>query len=110
VTLRAGRPRWATRVLAEIRRLVARRTVRFTFKATEELAELALDEDDALQILAGLSVDDLLGRIESERAPEWLYVFKPEVAGSQLYVKVVVRSECVIVSFHSDEGDDDEEG
>jgi len=87
-----GRPRGATRVLAEIHRLVARRLVRFTFKASEELGELVLDEKDALQILAGLSVAYVVGRIESERTPEWLYVFKPEVGGSLLYVKLIVRS------------------
>ena len=79
-------------MLAEIHRLVARRLVRFTFKASEELGELVLDEKDALQILAGLSVADVVGRIESERTPEWLYVFKPEVGGSLLYVKLIVRS------------------
>ena len=98
-------------MLAEIHRLVARRLVRFTFKATEELAQLGLelDEEDALQILAELSADDLATRIESDRAAEWLYVFRPEVAGVILYVKLVVRSECVVVSFHEDEGNDDEE-
>jgi hypothetical protein len=98
-------------VLAEIHRLVARRLVRFTFKAGEELAqlELELDEEDALQVLAELSPDDLAGRIESKRAPEWLYIFRPDVAGVILYVKLIVRSECVVVSFHEDEGDDDEE-
>ena len=37
-------------MLAEIHRLVARRLVRFTFKAVEELAqlELQLDEEDGL--------------------------------------------------------------
>ena len=106
-----GRPRWVTRVLAEIHRLVARRLVRFTFKAGEELAqlELELDEEDALQVLAELSPDDLAERMESVRAPEWLYIFKPDVAGVLLYVKLIVRSECVVVSFHEDEGDDDEE-
>ena len=101
-----GRPRWARRVLAEIHRLVARRLVRFTFKAGEELTqlELELDEEDALQILAELSPDDLAGRIQSERAPEWLYIFKPDVAGVILYVKLIVRSECVVVSFHEEEG------
>jgi Motility quorum-sensing regulator, toxin of MqsA len=103
-----GRPRWATRVLAEIHRLVASRLVRFTFKASEELGELALDEEDALQILAELSGADLVGRLKSVRTPEWLYIFKPEVGGSVLYVKLIVRAECLVVSFHEDEGDDDD--
>lgn len=62
-----------------------------------------------MQILAELSPDDPAGRIESERAHEWLYIFKPDVAGVVLYVKLILRSECVVVSFHQDEGDDDEE-
>jgi hypothetical protein len=94
-------------VLAEIHRLVARRLVRFTFKASEELGELALDAEDALQILAELSVADLAGRLESARTPEWLYIFKPEVGGSLLYVKLIVRAECLVVSFHEDEGVED---
>jgi len=35
-----------------------------------------------LQILAELSADDVAARIESNRATEWLYVFRPEVAAS----------------------------
>jgi hypothetical protein len=98
-------------VLRAIRARVTRRLVRFTFKAVEELAllDLALDEDDALGILADLSVRDVAGRIESERTDEWLYVFKPEVSGTILYVKLILRSECVVISFHEDQGDDDEE-
>lgn len=103
-----SRPRWATRVLDEIHRLVARRLVRFTFKASEELGELSLDEGDALEILAGLSGADLVGRLESARTPEWLYIFKPEVGGSVLYVKLIVRAECLVVSFHEDEVDEDD--
>ena len=58
----------------------------------------------ALQILSELVVGDLVGRIESERAPEWLYVFKPEVACTVLYLKLIVRADCVVISFHDDEG------
>lgn len=98
-------------MLAEIHRLVALGRVRFTLKATEELAalEMGLDEQDALQILSKLVVGDLVGRIESERAPEWLYMFKPEVAGTVLYPKLIVRADCVVISFHDDEGDSDED-
>ena len=108
---RKGRPRWAERVLAEIHRLVALGRVRFTLKATQELAalELGFDEQDALQILSEPRVADLVGRVDSERAPEWLYVCKPEVSGTVLCVKLIVRSECVVISFHEDEGDADEE-
>jgi hypothetical protein len=111
VSKRKSQPRWAVLVLAEIRRLVALGRVRFTLKATQELAalELGLDEQDALQILSEMRVADLRGRVESECTPEWLYVCKPEVGRINLYVKLIVRSECVVISFHEDEGDADEE-
>jgi hypothetical protein len=40
-----------------------------------------------------------------------MYVFKPAVAGTVVYLKLVLRAECVVVSFHEDEGEgeDDEE-
>jgi hypothetical protein len=38
-----------------------------------------------------------------------MYAFKPAVAGTVVYVKLVVRSDCLVVSFHEDEGEDDEE-
>jgi hypothetical protein len=40
-----------------------------------------------------------------------MYVFKPEVEGLVLYVKLVLRGDCIVVSFHEDEGgahEDDE--
>jgi len=65
-------------VLAEVHRLAARRQVRFSAKAVRELAvlDLALDEEDALQVLSRLKPGDLVGRVESEHTPEWLYVFE----------------------------------
>lgn len=57
-----GRPRWATRVLAGVHRLVALRRVRFTLKAIDELEELelALDEEDAIRVIADLKLGDLV--------------------------------------------------
>jgi hypothetical protein len=97
-------------VLAEIHRLAALRRIRFTLKATEEFAtlDMGFDESDALQILSELRLADLVSRVESERAPEWLYVFKPEVGDTVLYLKLIVRTDCVVISFHEDEGEGDE--
>jgi len=36
-----------------------------------------------------------------------MYVFKPVVAGMVVYLKVVVRDECLVVSFHEDEVDEE---
>lgn len=34
-------------------------------------------------------------------------MFKPEVAGAVLYVKMLLKLDCVVVSFHRDEADDE---
>jgi hypothetical protein len=61
-------------------------------------------------VLAALNADDFAERFESEHTGEWMYVFKPSVAGTVVYLKLVLRAECVVVSFHEDEGKADEEG
>jgi hypothetical protein len=38
-----------------------------------------------------------------------MYVFKPSVASTTVYVKLILRAECLVVSFHEDEGESDEE-
>lgn len=98
--------RWLPGVLKRITELAAARKVRFTLKARHELAALqfGLDEQDASDLLANLTVADSAGRVLSRATGEWLYVFKPALAGAILYVKLVVRSNCVVVSFHEDEG------
>jgi hypothetical protein len=48
--------------------------------------------------------------VKSERTGEWLYVFKPTVAEMLFYVKLAVRANCLVVSFHEDEGVEDDEG
>jgi hypothetical protein len=72
--------RWATSILRQIRGLAARRTVRFTLKAFQELSRLGmgLDEDDACDVLANLTRRDLVGRLVSEKTGEWMYVFHEE--------------------------------
>ena len=71
--------------------------------------ELGLDEEDACDILAKLAVEDSAGRLASAATGEWMYLFKPELAGTVLYVKLILRSNCVVVSFHEDEGGSNEE-
>lgn len=49
-----------------------------------------------------------VGRLKSKATGEWRYLFKPSLAGVVLYVKVILRSDCIVVSFH-EEGEGDEE-
>ncbi|MGH6690012.1 MAG: type II toxin-antitoxin system MqsR family toxin [Gammaproteobacteria bacterium] len=102
---------WATPVLRRVRRLAAERKVRFTLEAFQELARLdiGLDEEDACDVLEKLTPSDLVGRLASEKNGEWMYVFNPSVAGIALYVKVVLRSDCVVISFHEEEDSDEDQ-
>jgi hypothetical protein len=104
-------PRWLPRVVARIRELAAARRVLFTLKARRELAFLGigLDEEDACDVLAGLTARDSAGRIASAATDEWMYLFKPLLSGTVLYVKVILRSDCIVISFHEDEGTGHEE-
>jgi len=56
-----------------------------------------------------LATDDSAGRLGSTARGEWMYLFKPRLAGMVLYVKLIVRNDCVVISFHEDEGDLHEE-
>ena len=92
--------------LRRIRRLAVERKVQFTLKALQELAslDLELDVEDACDVLARLEGTDLVERLRSELTGEWMYVFKPRVAAVVLYVKVILRNACLVVSFHEDQG------
>jgi hypothetical protein len=101
-------PRWLPRVLARVHELASAEKVQFTLKAVQELAALDLDVDDAREVLQGLSAKDSAGRVVSAQTSEWMYVFKPVVGATTVYLKLVVRTECVVVSFHEEESGDDE--
>lgn len=85
--------------------------MRFTGKAIRELSALdvGLDVQDACDVLAALTADDFAARFESASTGEWMYVFKPFVAGRSVYLKLILRADCLVVSFHEDEGEFDEE-
>jgi len=104
-------PRWLPRLLRRIRELAGRHRVLFTLKATRELATLALglDARDACEILGALTATEFVARFRSSRTGAWMYVFRPHVAGTIVYLKLILRQECVVVSFHEDEGKADEE-
>lgn len=53
--------RWHTIALRRIKDLAIARQVAFTLKALRELAELGLDEEDACDVLAGLTAEDCTG-------------------------------------------------
>jgi len=99
-------PRWLPRILASVRECAAEGKFRLTAKAARELAALGagLDPEDVRHVLLGLTAGDSAGRRTSSTTREWMYVFKPEIGGEAVYVKLVIRDECVVISFHEDEG------
>ena len=99
---------WLTKALRRIKELADARRVWFTLKALRELSQLGLDEEDAREVLAGLTVGDSAGRRKSAKTSEWMYVFKPELGRTVLYIKVLLRTNCVLISFHEDEVASDE--
>jgi hypothetical protein len=102
-------PRGIAKIVARVRALAAQGKVRFTAKAYHELSSLGLDATDACEALGHLKASDFNDRIASLIGGEWMYVFKPFVGDAPLYVKLILRNDCVVISFHDDEGADDEE-
>jgi hypothetical protein len=96
-------PRWAASALAAIRDRAARGHVRFTLKSITELAMLGLDEADICEILADIRPSDACSRLRSISTHEWMYVFKPHVGATILYIKVIVRASCIVISCHDDQ-------
>jgi hypothetical protein len=104
-------PRWLPVVLKRIHELAASGRVRFTLKALRELAALdaGLDETDACDLLQRLRASESGGRLRSKGTREWLYVFLPRVGGETHYIKVLLRSDCVIISFHEQVDDEEDD-
>ncbi len=101
-------PGWLPRVLIRIHEFAKQRRVRITLKAQRESAALGFDLTDIRDILVQLTRNDSAGRFRSTSTHEWLYLFKPQMTAMVLYVKLVLRSDCLLVSFHEDEGIDDD--
>ena len=103
-------PRWLVRVIEEVRRCGRTRAVDFTANADEELLalDLGLAEQDACDVLSRLSARDFAQRVISSVTGEPMYVFQPHVAGVSLYIKIVLRQRCVVISFHEREAAEDD--
>lgn len=99
-------PRWLPRELARIHQLAAEGRIRFTAKARQELAALHLDSVDVVELLQSLRPDDSRGRLLSVDTGEWMYVFRPRIGETTIYVKLLLRTDCVVVSFHEQAGDE----
>jgi hypothetical protein len=97
-------------VAAHVRTLATEGKVRFTLKAVRELAAIGLDSGDATEILAVLRPSTFVERLASRVTGEWMYVFGPDVEGMAIYLKLILRAGCLVVSFHEEEGDGEDDG
>jgi hypothetical protein len=102
-------PSELAKTLRRIHTLAADQRVQFTLKALREMAVLGLDAVDACEILEGLKGEDFVKELVSDATGERMHVFKPHVGGTLVYVKLILRDDCVVVSFHEDEDEYDEE-
>ncbi len=102
-------PGWLVRILERIHEFAAEGRYRLTYKALREAESLGFAPEDVQGVLVRLGTSDSAGRVASRTTGEWLYVFKPCVGAEVLYVKLIVRNGCVVVSFHEDEGGGHEE-
>jgi len=95
---------WLQNILSKIHELATLGRVRFTLKAIRELTslDLTIDQEDALKILVHLASTDFSAKIISKTTGEWMYIFKPEVGSIVLYIKLILRHDCIVVSFHED--------
>lgn len=100
---------WKTRVIEALRRHVRGGTVRWTTKAVREFTALSLTEPAAFEIVESLTVKNVVGRITSETSGEELHVFKTLLDELSLYIKIAFRAECVVISFHEDNGESRDE-
>jgi hypothetical protein len=103
-------PRGLAKILRRVRALAAKQEVRFTLKALRELAAMGLDATDACEAIEGLKTADFIKELVSDATGEGMYLFKPQVGGTPVYLKLILRDGCVVVSFHEDEDGSDEEG
>ena len=96
---------WLPEIIAKIRELACQGMVGFTIKAFEELKaiDLGLNAMDVCNILEELNESDFAEVITSVITGEKLYVFIPNVAGIEIYMKLVIRQNCVVISFHEDQ-------
>jgi hypothetical protein len=96
--------------LSRVARALAADSVRITWKADDEIADLGWSHADALNLLAVLVPDDLLDT-EPSRHPEFalIWVFcpaLPEDDDTFLWIRLAERSdETFVVSFHPAAGD-----
>src|SRR5690242_16470901 len=63
---------------------------------------ILVDETDVCHLLLDLKISDFKERKHSNITDEWLYIFLISVEDCQIYLKLILRNNCLIISFHED--------
>ncbi len=89
-------------VIDQIKLLALAGRVIFTAKALYELEsmDIGLDSTDVCLLLTTLEKNDFHDRILSKITDEYLYVFIVRISNIEVYLKIMIRQSCVIISFH----------
>jgi putative zinc finger/helix-turn-helix YgiT family protein len=104
-------PDWLTKVLKRIRARAFAREVMFTLKALRGACRPGsrLGRRRRMRHPRQNDAADSARRLKSTTTGEWMYVFKPRASQIVLYIKLIIRSNCVVISFHEDASDGHQE-
>ena len=96
---------WLPSVLARIHSHARLGQVQLTEKARRESRRLGLvlGADDICEILSALDAQEFHASVVSEVDGDTLYIFKPFVYRTRIYVKIAVREISYLISFHEDD-------
>ncbi len=97
------------RVVAAIRDWAKQYRILFTPKALDEMRDLGVNREDVRDVLLDLTSEEFFRRIRSRLSNEWLYEFKASLVGTLVYCKVALRNGCVLISFHEDDNDEEDD-
>ena len=66
------------------------------------ILEIGIDETDICEILKNITALDFFEIIKSKITDEWMYVFKITIETTLVYLKLILRDNCIIISCHED--------
>jgi hypothetical protein len=96
---------FVTEFLSEVSRLVAAEQVVVTQKAAIEITDLDMGRDNVSAILLSLVPDDFL-RTERGWLGDEIYTFTTPHDELDLWIRLTIDGECVVISFHEADNDD----
>ena len=86
--------------LDSIKRLIKEDNYMVTLSARQSYTELGLSDDEVLDVINGLKASDLYKSMTSYRNHKlWHDVYHSRCRGIELYIKLQVKEDAIIISF-----------